>query len=131
MPRCKCCSDIKETSNVVFHKTGQDFKITSELTCESKNLIYVIFCNGCDEYYIGETSDHLRARARVHRQGIVNNTSIAVDRHIFSCAKHLSNKFEIIPFYKMKTSSKSERLAKEAYFISKFNSTLNQDCKHS
>ena len=38
------------------------------MSCETKNLIYVITCHGCNEFYIGETSTTLRARIRVHKQ---------------------------------------------------------------
>ena len=42
------------------------------MTCESKDDIYVIKCAGCNEYYIGETSNTLRPRLHVHKQH--NNT---------------------------------------------------------
>ena len=125
-PRCKCCIDITETSSFVFHETGDTFNIKCTMTCDSENLIYVLQCCGCNKYYIGQTGDKLRARCRVHRQGVTNNTSIAVDLHIHKCAKHLTRKFTIIPFYKMQSSSKEDRLQKESYFIHKFKPLLNQ-----
>ena len=97
------------------------------MSCDSENLIYVIFCNACNQYSLGETGDKLRSRTRVHRQGITNNSSIGVDRHIYRCAKSLTEKYTVIPFFKMKSASRAERLEKEAYFISKFNPELNRD----
>ena len=126
-PRCKCCNDIEETQEVYFHKANTNFTINSEMSCESENLIYVIFCNACDQYYIGETGDKLRSRTRVHRQGLTNNCSIYVDRHIHTCAKSLSEKYRVIPFFKMKSNSRTDRLEKEAHFISKFKPELNRD----
>ena len=40
------------------------------MTCESKDVIYVLPFAGCNEDYIGETSNTLRARVRVHKQHI-------------------------------------------------------------
>ena len=75
-PRCKCCEDICETTQVSFHISGHVFSINDEMNCESENLIYVLICKACDEYYIGQTGDKLRSRCRVHRQGVTNNSSI-------------------------------------------------------
>ena len=126
-PRCKCCQDMQETTQVFFHTLGITFDIRSEMDCDSQNLIYVLFCEGCREYYIGQTGDKLRARCRVHRQGILHNSSIAVDRHIHTCAKNMTRKFSIIPFFKMTSQSKQDRLSKENYFIQKFKPLLNQE----
>ena len=38
------------------------------MSCETKNLINVITCHGCNEFYIGETSATLTARMHVHKQ---------------------------------------------------------------
>ena len=97
------------------------------MNCESENLIYAIFCNSCNKYYIGDTGDKLRNRIRVHRQGVTNNSSIAVDRHIYTCAKSVDDKFKVIPFYKMKSNNRTERLEKEAYFIAKHKPELNRE----
>ena len=43
------------------------------MTCDSKDVIYVIKFAGCNKYYMGETSNILRARVCVHKQDI--NTS--------------------------------------------------------
>ena len=40
------------------------------MSCDKKNVIYVITCPGCKEFYIGETENTLRARVRVHKQHI-------------------------------------------------------------
>ena len=41
--------------------------------CKSKSIsgvLYVFICNGCVEYYIGQTGDKLRNRKTVHEQQI-------------------------------------------------------------
>ena len=54
----------------IYNFNGHDFKINANMTCESKDVIYVITCAGCNEYYIWETSNTLHARVRVHKQHI-------------------------------------------------------------
>ena len=78
------------------------------MTCNSKNLIYMIFCINCtDTMYLGETGDTLRSRARVHRQQIHDPTimNLKVSHHIHNCTKHIDvdEKFKILPIYKMPT----------------------------
>lgn len=124
--RCKCCRDILVTSEFYFHKSGHMFKIRNLMNCNSQNLIYVLICNGCHEYYIGQTGTDLRSRCRVHRQGVTNNSSIPVDQHITTCARNVDIKYNIIPFYKMNSTSKNARLLKEAFFIEKFQASLNR-----
>ena len=34
---------------------GENFKIQQNLNCRSENVVYVMFCAGCDASYIGET----------------------------------------------------------------------------
>ena len=38
--------------------------------CSSKNLLYVITCQGCHENYTGQTGNELRKNMKVHRQQI-------------------------------------------------------------
>ena len=36
--------------------------------CSSRNILYVMKCEGCGEEYIDETGDKLRNQMNVHRQ---------------------------------------------------------------
>ena len=54
---------LKEGSE--FNFKGKIFKVSAPMTCNVKNVVYVITCWGCDELYIGETYD-LRERITVH-----------------------------------------------------------------
>ena len=40
------------------------------MDCTVKNVIYVLVCNGCKEFYIGQTGDKLRNRKTVHIQQV-------------------------------------------------------------
>jgi hypothetical protein len=36
------------------------------MDCTVENVLYVLVCNGCKEFYIGQTGDKLRNRKNVH-----------------------------------------------------------------
>jgi hypothetical protein len=125
--RCGCCNHLVATDHFKFHQTGKTFYIRTELTCSSNNLIYVLICAGCDEYYIGETGDTIRARVRVHRQHI-NNANCAplkVSRHVAACTSFSIIKFRVVPFYKLTEDNPALRKEKEKYFIDLFKPQLN------
>ena len=124
--RCMLCNDINITSNFLFHKVNFNFNIKAKMNCDSMNLIYVLTCNGCNEYYIGMTSS-LRSRTNNHRSSIKQpmDNSLHVHHHIHQCAKDISKKFVITPFYKMGDDNVTSRLLKEDYFINKYQPLLN------
>ena len=70
------------------------------MSCETKNLIYVITCHGCNEFYIGETSTTLRVRIRVHKQQMnhAEYRQIKLSEHLDICGK---KQFSVFPFYKI------------------------------
>lgn len=121
-PRCGTCSVLREGTS--FNFKGKDFFINSDMTCESKNLIYVITCGGCNQFYIGETGTTLRARIRMHKQHIQvpEYRKIKLSEHIDRCGQ---GQFKVFPFYKLFQENITERREKEKYFIQKFNTSLN------
>ena len=54
------------------NKHGGNSSIKSNLTCETKNLIYMIQCNRCNLQYRGETKRRLKDRFNEHRRTIDN-----------------------------------------------------------
>ena len=62
--------EIKSSSkNKLVCKTRT---IKSNMTCDAKNLIYMIRCNRCNLQYIGETKRRLKDRFNEHRRTIDN-----------------------------------------------------------
>ena len=94
------------------------------MDCTARNVVYALFCGGCDKYYIGETVN-LRNRASSHR-----SNSKAEDRAVMEVSKHLliCNKgFEICPIYKIKEECKILRLVIEDNLIKLLKPDLNAD----
>ena len=124
--RCKTCPLIHE-GNIIFIKSIQkEFQIKSRMNCKSKNVLYIITCNGCREQYIGKTHDMLSSRMRVHRQQIrcPEYRKIAVSGHIDGCC-NMDPKFTVTPFYKT-TDDKARATVKEQHFIKVLKPTLNK-----
>ena len=123
---CGTCPYLQEKDIFTF-KNGMTFTIRSNITCSSKEVIYVITCNGCNENYIGQTTD-LRKRVTVHRQQIRHTkyTMIPLSEHIRTCAKYKNPIFFICPIYRfLKDSTENERIIKEKRFINIFKPKLN------
>ena len=98
------------------------------MTCEVKNVVYVMKCRGCGDEYIGETGNFLRRRVTVHNQQIrdPNTRILFVSEHLNVCAQQMNPKYHIFTFYKMYSDSTSLRRAKEHYFIKLLKPKLNR-----
>ena len=91
------------------------------MDCSSKNLLYVIKCEGCGEDYIGETGNELRKRMTVHRQQIRDPTvnMIPLSADLRNCAKDKENYFTLFPFCKFADkTTEEERIVKESLNLS-------------
>ena len=111
-----------------FKNIDKQFSLKSKMTCESKNLIYVVICPTCKEEYIGETGigdSKLRDRVRVYRQHIrqPEYEKLKVEKHLRTCGK---GNFKIFPFFQLRTNDTDPRREYESYFIKKYKTKLNR-----
>ena len=92
--------------------------------CKTKNVLYIIQCNGCNEQYVGETSVMLKDRMTLHRQHInkPEYRILGVSKHLKECGR---GHFTVVPFYVLKNPDDDFRKTKELYFIKKFKPLLN------
>ncbi len=60
--KCGCCKFLQTGNNFFFHGEGMNFNIKFDMTCSTENVLYVLTCKGCNEYYVGQTSNALRKR---------------------------------------------------------------------
>ena len=123
-PNCALCECIEEGNCYNFN--GKVFYVNETMSCDVKNVIYAIQCNGCKELYIGQTGNKLRTRRTIHAQQIRDPSTrqIPLSEHIDNCSRSIP-KFQMFPFLKMHTESISARLAKEKHFIRCFKPKLN------
>ena len=123
---CGLCEHLI-TENKLTFQCGKTFKAKYSMSCEVKNLIYVIPCGGCHEEYIGETGDTLRHRVTVHKEQIrdASTRMLYASGHIDYCARNQFTKFKIWPLYKMQNDNAARKM-KENYFINLFKPNLNR-----
>ena len=123
-PNCALCECIEEGNSYNFN--GKVFYVNETMSCDVKNVIYVMKCNGCKTLYIGQTGDKLRTRRTIHAQQIRDPSTrqIPLSEHIDNCSQN-NPKFQMFLFFKMRTESISARLAKEKHFIRCFKPKLN------
>ena len=121
--RCKTCSIIiqRRHSHIINERIVY---FNANMNCCSKNVIYVLFCKNCEEYYVGETNMTLNLRVNLHRQHINNPqySFLHVSSHIRSCG----SEFQILPIYKVSNNSTYIIRRLEEYFIYFLSPTLNR-----
>ena len=72
---CTYCPYIMTGDHVKFTATNYIHQITTQITCNSSNLIYLITCLKCLMQYVGETDRRLKDRFAEH-QGYVRNQKL-------------------------------------------------------
>ena len=111
------------TQGTTFHadRTGENFTIRDHHTCQTSNIIYLLYCNICQNaQYVGETQNALSKRMYLHRSNINKNTGTHVTRHFNQPGHSLSNvKVQVIE--KVFKNTKEARLTRERFWIRKLN----------
>ncbi len=71
-------------------RAGLKFNIKFDITYSTENVLYVLTCMGCNEYYVGQTSNVLMERNRLHKQVLHPDiATCSASRHIDRCASHI------------------------------------------
>ena len=72
--RCDLCKNyFVESKDFSSFRTGRSYKIRSNLTCDSKNVIYLVACKKCKLQYIGSTTTEFKVRFRNHKSSMITN----------------------------------------------------------
>ena len=126
---CKLCKLYIQECTSFLTANNVEWHIKSNITCQSKNVIYFLKCICCNlsTSYIGKTKC-FRARMNNHisecRSG---NTSDIFDRHVFKCKEindiNQEPYFQIFAF--MTVSRENLLIPYESYLQSKKFDTLN------
>ena len=126
--RCLTCPFLQEgQTTYIFSSSKEERHINDNLTCKSKNLIYLIECTKCAQLnlpcqYIGETKRHLHERFGEYRSSIQNHHQLTnptpVSQH-FNLPGHSINDIQLIPLELIHGNRDSIRKAREAHLIDK------------
>ena len=98
------------------------FKINKNLSCNSKNVVYIIEYIECKEIYKGSTRA-LNTSTSLHKSNIKieENSKLNVSKHLYQCSR---GKFYIMPIYQNNDYTLLQ--IKERNFIDKFKPKLNK-----
>ena len=80
---CINCPYLVKASLYQFKQVNNFFLLKTSCNCESSNLIYVVICQGCQEY-IGETSCLVKEQINIYRRQIrpLQYKKLAVEEHL-------------------------------------------------
>ena len=127
---CVYCGDglVHDCDTIRFGQYNQyKWRYQRCFTCNSINVIYLIKCGGCWEYYIGQTK-FTKKRLAKHKSDIYcPQNSFCKDfcEHVRACTKLKMPLFTLYPlFYE---DDESKRRFMEKRFIKRFKPTLNGD----
>ena len=139
--KCNFCRNHwKQTSRFNSLITGCNFKVpvkghATRLTCNSKNVIYLITCNKCEAQYVGLTSQKIKERIGQHIRHIKkNDLSTYLVRHFNNNDHDISDiRVNIIDYITDNKESSHELMDLENYWIRTLNSVypfgLNDNVK--
>ena len=72
--RCDLCKNfLLLASKFRSSATGRQYPIRQNVSCSSKNVIYLETCCKCDLQYVGSTSTDFKIRFRNHKSYMLNN----------------------------------------------------------
>ena len=69
---CKCCPFIYNRYHLNFTDTHFSLPLLFNANCETTNVVYIISCNLCNFFYIGQTQQKLKKRIFSHISTIKN-----------------------------------------------------------
>ena len=125
--RCKICDIIIEGKSYTFKNPKTKFKINKDLSCDSKNVVYIIKCSKSKEIYTGSTQA-LNTSTSLHRSNvkITEKRKLNLSKHLYECSQGF---FKIMPIYQ--TNDYTILQIKEKKFIDKFKPKLIKHDSHT
>ena len=141
IPKSPKLQQLFLSSNFVYHKAGYIipfssflFKLTNGKTfiwtyenyfsCDSKDIIYILICKTCDNFYLGQTQD-FKQRTAKHKSDVknsYNNTCRICSKHLRDC-NQAEPYFQIFLFYY--ETDTALRKYKEKRYIPRWKPPLN------
>ena len=112
--KCIICKDhLQQTDTFTSDTTHATYTIKQHLTCDSSNIIYLLFCEKCKQaQYIGETKNTLKTRFYMHRNHIKQNTGTLVTHH-FNQPSHTITNMKCIIIEQIHGASHTVRQTRE------------------
>ena len=121
------CPYVSPSSTHMASATGEVFPITSAITCQTKNVIYDLWCDKCrnsvtpdpgSEQYTGKTSGDGATRFSHHKSDVTTQKDKAVSSH-FQLPGHSSSDMRFLPFEAIAEDDGTLLASREEYWIKK------------
>ena len=118
---CAICPFVQTGKSVRATATNFTVDINRPVNCQSKNIIYCVFCDKCSVQYVGESERTLQARFSEHK-GYVMNTHLnkATGAH-FNEKAHKVSDMRVVILEKVFSSDPAVRKERESHFIKQMN----------
>ena len=118
---------VAATGFAIQNAQGETFEWTYNrlFTCNSRNVLYVVFCNNPPDFYLGKTDD-TKQRMRKHASDVrhpENSNCRVCSEHLRECSGLVEPFFKMYPFY-YEDDSHSRHVI-ERRFISWWKPNLN------
>ena len=131
---CRICSYSNDISFLYFVKKNNFFlKVQNNSNCDSNSFVYIIYCNKCKCFYIGESSRKVKERLSEHIRDINNFLPFlrftSISRH-FNLYGHTLNEHFQFFIYDINIVNSFERKyieRKLIYYFQKFKFKLIND----
>ena len=116
------------TGDSLILKGNKTWTIHSAMSCLSRDVIYIIICSKCQDYYIGQTQN-LRNRVTPHKEQIKHEQyrHLPVSKHLQRCNNGM---FRIMPIYHVRTIIGMKGSLKKVTLYQSLNQSLMHVIKH-
>ena len=117
---CMLCNELILYKNQIT-VNDKKVKLNRSVNCKSFNVIYILFCAGCDKFYVGKTEQPLHKRINLHRsQAKKPDPILPVSKHLYQCS---NSKFYVSV---LQICNNSDNLSSsENFFINYLSPSLN------
>ena len=116
---------MQECTTFIFKGSNEPFELRYHFTCDTRNVIYALTCQGCGDNYIGKTEREVRDRCGEYRNAIEKKRfTQGVHQHLAECGGGF---LVMTPFFKIHDSHRDSQtiLSYETLFIKRYKPKLN------
>ena len=118
---CSLCS-FANNNSFIFIENKFYLPIKANSNCQSKNILYILSCNYCDSYYIGQSlcaNTRLKSHITAIRKNRSSSNCVCVHKH-FNLFNHDALKYFTFNIFNVDIDNKFKRLALESQLINLF-----------
>ena len=118
---CATCPFVQTGKTVRATATNQTVEINRPVTCQTKNIIYCVFCDKCAVQYVGESERTLNLRFSEHKGYAVNRKLQKVTGAHFNEKGHKVSDMRVTILEKVFSTDENVRKEREHHYINIMN----------